>query len=121
MDQEEENQQQQQHIQEKRKHWVIFKEDGNETEPFLCDSELVYDDNQHCIIHKKIITVDIFHIDLYITYKNKDGTGNWEFVRGFLYKNNEEYVIKSFVTFASLQRGQFGYDNVGICCYSKNH
>jgi hypothetical protein len=116
MDQQQESQQQD--IQKKRKHKVIFSEDGNETQPFLCESELVYDNNKYCIIHKNN-NCSHLSIDLYITYKNKDGNGNWEFVRGFLYKNNKEYVITSFVVFSSLQRGLFCYDNVGICAYSK--
>ena len=106
---------------EKRKQWVIFKKDGYELQPLQCESELTYDENDYCIIHKKIITVDIFKIDLYITYKKKGKNENehWEFVRGFLYKNKNEYKITYFSTFSSLQRGAFCYDKIGICEYSE--
>ena len=53
--------------QDKAKHWVIFRKDGYEAGPFNCESELVYDDNEHCIIHKKIVNVGKIQNDLYIT------------------------------------------------------
>ena len=103
--------------QDKAKHWVIFRKDGYEAGPFNCESELVYDDNEHCIVHKKIVNVGKNQNDLYITYKNEGG--NWEFVRGFIYKNNKEFKINSFVVLSSLQRGAFCYDGVGICEYDE--
>ena len=103
--------------QQKAEHWIIFRKDGYESSPFNCESELVYDDNENCIIHKKVINTDKKQIDLYITYKIQGG--NWVFVRGFIYKNHNEYKISSFVVLSSLQKGAFCYDGVGICEYDE--
>jgi hypothetical protein len=112
-----EQKQEQKQKQEQEKQWVFFCKDGYETAPMSCTSEIAYDDNEHCIIHKKITSIKSKNIDIYVTYKNKDGKGNWEFLRGFLYKNNNEYIISSFVLFSSLQRGAFCFDRAAICTY----
>lgn len=102
--------------QNQEQQWIIFRKDGYDTSPLNCISELAYDDNEHCIIHKKIDQRIGGNIDIYVTYKNNNG--QWEFLRGFLYKRNNEYKITSFLVLSSLQIGAFCYDRIAICEYS---
>jgi hypothetical protein len=107
---------------EEIKQWIIFRENSNElhdTYPFKCTSELIYDDNEHSIIHKKV-NIKNKNIDLYITCKKEGTTNEWNFVRGFMYKNNKEYVIKTIALFSSLQIGTYCYDKILICDYFSN-
>jgi hypothetical protein len=97
--------------------WIVFRKYNNElpdSTPEQCISELVYHDNNHCIINNKINNENI---DLYITFTKETQKNDWNFVRGFLYKNNVEILILSVVIFDSLQIGLFCYDKIAICYY----
>jgi len=97
--------------------WIVLKKYNNQVlnvPPEECISEIIYDDNQYCIIKKKLCNK---HIELYITYKRELETNDFIFVRGFLYKNNEEIKIMSVVVFESLQIGVNCYDKIAICDY----
>ena len=107
---------------EQIKQWILFRENSNklhDTCPLKCTSELIYDDNNHSIIHKKV-NINNNNIDLYITYKKEATTNEWNFVRGFMYKNKNEYMIKTVTLFNSLQIGEYCYDKILICDYFSN-
>jgi hypothetical protein len=95
--------------------WIVFRKYNSEVHdstPEQCISKIMYDDNEHCIINKKINNENI---DLYITYKRESESNDWNFVRGFLYKNNEEFQIISFNIYNSMQVGINCYDKIAIC------
>jgi hypothetical protein len=98
------------------KHHIIFRKSDNElhdVQPLMALSNIIFDSNEHYIIHKKIIS---FNIDVFITYK-RNSDGQEEFIRGFIYKNNSEIKLTSCALFSSLQLGSFCYDNIMICYY----
>jgi len=99
------------------KHHIIFRKNGDnklhDPQPLKVLSNIIFDSNEHYIIHKKIIS---FNIDIFITYKRKSDRQE-EFIRGFIYKNNSEIKITSCELFSSLQLGSYCYDNIIICYY----
>ena len=97
--------------------WIVLKKINNDlinVQPEQCLSEIIYDDNEHCIINKKICNKNI---ELYITYKRESESIDFKFVRGFLYKNNEEFKIMSFNIYNSMHVGVNCYDKIAICDY----
>uniref|UniRef100_A0A6C0KUT9 Uncharacterized protein n=1 Tax=viral metagenome TaxID=1070528 RepID=A0A6C0KUT9_9ZZZZ len=98
--------------------FILFRKDDEEItddiEPVKAISRITSNQKNYCIIHKVILNGNI---DIYITYK-KNKEGQYEFLRGFMYKNNCEFQITSCPIYSSLQIGSFGYDNIMICYYN---
>jgi hypothetical protein len=78
-----------------------------------CESNLLFENNNFKIIYKKV-----FHknknIDIYITY-NKN-----EFLRGFLYIDDKEYIVNDYNCYKSLQVEKYCYDNIDCIMLGSN-
>ena len=55
----------------------------------------------------------LLHVFPFIMYEKKDGIE--QFLRGYLYKNNQEQEVLSYTRYVSLQIGQYGYDDIATC------
>ena len=108
-----------------KKQYIVFEINNKDLQSknvHLVESELIFNNNKYYIVHKKLDNFNIF-----ITYKNIEDTAedkdnnedkkkNYsKFIRGYIYKDNREYNIKSFYLYSSLQIGEWAYDNIGIC------
>ena len=108
-----------------KKQYIVFRINGKDLQSknvHLVESELIFNNNEYYIVHKKLDNLNIF-----ITYKNieennEDTTEDEnkkkiysKFIRGYIYKDNRESNIKSFDLYSSLQIGEWAYDNIGIC------
>ena len=80
---------------------------------FLCESELLMNIADYYIIHKRFMHGEKA-INIFVTHSDK------KLVRGFLYCNNKEYVINEHKTYASLQIGDWCYDNIAVVRLSEN-
>ena len=74
---------------------------------FLCESEMVMDNPDHYILHTVFMRNEK-RCDIIITYSDKT------LIRGFLYYNNKEFVVNDSRTYASLQVGEWCYDNITV-------
>jgi hypothetical protein len=72
--------------------------------------------NSNYIIIQKYIEEENNKIDIFITI-SIENDGYEKFIRGFLYKNNKEYLIKNYALYTSLQIAEWAYDNIGICTF----
>lgn len=108
-----------------KKQYIVFRINNKDLQSknvHLVESELIFNNNEYYIVHKKLDNLNIF-----ITYKNieennEDTTEDEnkkkiysKFIRGYIYKDNRESNIKSFDLYSSLQIGEWAYDNIGIC------
>lgn len=103
-----------------KKQYIVFKINNKDLQSknvHLVESELIFNNNEHYIVHKKLDNLNIF-----ITYKNIEENIDEDnkkiyskFIRGYIYKDNLEYNIKLFDLYSSVQIGEWAYDNIGIC------
>ena len=95
--------------------YIVFNIGGSiQNTVYVCDSTLLFMSDNYVIVHKKIILSESEDpINMFITYS----TG---FVRGYIYKDNQEYEILNYLLYNSLQIGNFGYDCIGICSINQN-
>lgn len=82
---------------------------------YKCKSKILFQ-NSNYIIVRKYIEEENNKIDIFITL-SIENDGYEKFIRGFLYKNNKEYLIKNYALYSSLQITDWAYDNIGICTF----
>jgi hypothetical protein len=79
---------------------------------YISDVELLLDMQDYYIIHKKVVNNEkSFYIFL---------THSENFIRGFLYYNNKEFIVNDHRTYSSLQIGDYSYDNISIVRLEEN-
>ena len=103
------------------KHWIIFDFDNElkKKNIYKCNSNTIFKDSSHVIIHKNI-KKDNIKIDIYITYLKSPEWNMDLLVRGFLYKDDKEYEIECMTMFSSLQVEDRGYDRISLCKIPSN-
>lgn len=95
-------------------HYIVFEIDGKLQETiYKCESKLLFSSNNYRISYKKILTNTNETINLFITFEN-------EFIRGFLYFNNKEYILNNYLLYSSIQINNWCYDNLAICSLSEH-
>ena len=78
---------------------------------YKCESTILFEDNFYTLFHNKInCPIKKTNIDIFLTYINKK-----ELLRGFLYKNNNEYEIYYYKIFTSFKILNKVYDKIAIC------
>ena len=104
--------------------YVIFQKDGVFNTPphvYPCSSIPIFDSKKYITFHKIFVTNnDETVVELIITYEkidndNDDDECNMKFVRGFMYCNNVEYVVETFLHFQMLQYGHIAYNHISFC------
>jgi len=75
------------------------------------DSEIVYRSDSHLIIKREGI---INNKKITIMYAFSYVNGYEEFLRGFLYINDKEYLVSSVNAYSSLQIEECCYDNITL-------
>ena len=94
---------------------VVFDIGGSiQNTVYNCDSTLLFMSDNYVIVHKKIILSETEDpINMFITYSDF-------FVRGYIYKDNQEYEILNYLLYNSLQIESSSYNCIGICSIAKN-
>ena len=105
--------------------YVIFQKNGVFNTPphvYSCSSIPIFDSKRYITFHKIFVVNsnnshnDEMTVDLIITYEKIDNDEcNMKFVRGFMYCNNVEYVIDTFLHFQMLQYGHIAYKHISFC------
>ena len=81
---------------------------------YNCVSTLLFMSDNYCVVHKKIVVSESEDpINMFITYSDS-------FVRGYIYKDEQEYEIYSYLLYNSSYIGGICYDCVGICSITQN-
>ena len=87
---------------------------------FYCVSNLLFANENYTIV-KKTGTLNNVEIDIILThYAPKENNRETKLVRGHLYINKKEHVVKSAYTYCSLQIGEWCYDNIQIVQLNSN-
>ena len=95
-------------------HYIVFEIDGKLKETvYKCESKLLFSSNNYRVSYKNILTANNETINLFITFDN-------DFVRGFLYFNNKEYILNNYCLYRSIQINRWCYDNLAICSLSEH-
>jgi len=95
-------------------HYIVFENNGKLQETvYKCESKLLFSSNNYRIVYKNILTANNKSINLFITFDN-------DFVRGFLYFNNKEYILNNYCLYRSIQINNWCYDNLAICSLSEH-
>jgi hypothetical protein len=95
-------------------HYIVFEINGNLQETvYKCESKLLFYSSDCRIVYKNILTTNNETINLFITFDN-------DFVRGFLYFNNKEYILNNYCLYRSIQINNWCYDNLAICSLTEN-
>ena len=84
---------------------------------FPCESQVIFEKDEHKIIHKKSIK-DGKIIDIFLTYQIVKE--HPYFLRGYLYYNKKEYKVNHYTIYNSLEIHNKSYDFIGLCSLDNN-
>lgn len=80
---------------------------------YMADIEMILNMPNYYIFSKKFLYKDL-KVNIFLTHSDQD------FIRGFLYYNNKEIPVLDHRTYASLQLGQYAYDNISVLKLPEN-
>jgi hypothetical protein len=76
---------------------------------YNCKSKITFENDSYLIINVQIFLDDGTINNLFLTYINED------FLRGYLYKNNQEYEVLFYGRYSELTIDNNVYNNIATC------